>query len=311
MENVGAAVHEATARDMLRTVQEAERCGVPQVWLTTGTGPDALAVFAAAAASTSTIRMGTAIVPTFPRHPLVVAQQAADIAQLAPGRFTLGLGPSHAAGIEGRYGIPYQRPLQHLREYVAVVKAALGGEAVDFDGKRLRAHGRLPYGAEVPVMISALRERSFELAGEIADGAITWICPAPYLRRVALPALARGAGQAGRTTPPLIAHAFLCLTADRPAMVAAAGERMGIYPRSANYQGMFEAAGFPEARQGAWSDAMLDAVIVWGEEQRAETAARRFLDTSGTSGLILSVMPPAGQERSAATRRALEFVAGL
>lgn len=311
MDKIVAAVHELTARDMLRAIQEADRLGVPQVWLTTGVGPDALAVFAAAAASTSTVRMGTAIVPTFPRHPLVVAQQTADIAQLAPGRFTLGVGPSHAAGVEGRYGIPYERPLEHLREYVTVVKAALSGEVVNFDGKRLRAHGALPYAADVPVMISALRERSFKLAGEIADGAITWICPAAYLRRVALPALAQGAGQAGRATPPLIAQAFLCLTTDRSAMVAAAGERMAIYPRSPSYQAMFEAAGFPEARQGTWSDAMLDAVIVWGEEKQAETAARGFLDTSGAGRLILSVLPPAGQDRPAATRRALEFVAGL
>ena len=95
LSQVGIAIHKPTAVTILRTIAQAEAAGVAMVWLTTGAGPDALTVFAAAAASTRVVRMGTAIVPTFPRHPLVVAQQTADIAQLAPGRFVLGLSRLH------------------------------------------------------------------------------------------------------------------------------------------------------------------------------------------------------------------------
>jgi alkanesulfonate monooxygenase SsuD/methylene tetrahydromethanopterin reductase-like flavin-dependent oxidoreductase (luciferase family) len=103
LSQVGIAIHKPSAASILQTIVEAEAAGIPAVWLTTGAGPDALTVFAAAAVSTRHARMGTAIVPTFPRHPTrAVAQQAADIAQLASGRFVLGLGPSHAAIIEGR-----------------------------------------------------------------------------------------------------------------------------------------------------------------------------------------------------------------
>ncbi len=308
---VGAAVHEPSARDALRAIQEADRLGVPEVWLTTGAAADALVVFAAAAVTTGTIRLGTAIVPTFPRHPLVVAQQAADLAQLAPGRFTLGLGPSHGGSVEGRYGLSYHRPLEQLREFVSVVKGALTGEQLDFEGRRFTVHGRLAHPGDVPVMISALREGSFQLAGEVADGAITWVCPAPYLRRVALPALERGAAMQSRPVPPLVAHAFLCLTSDRATVREAASRGMAGYPRLPNYVAMFEAAGFPEARQGAWSDPMLDAVLVWGAEQQAAEAVHRFLDTSGAQRLILSILSPPREDREDATRRALQWVAAL
>jgi alkanesulfonate monooxygenase SsuD/methylene tetrahydromethanopterin reductase-like flavin-dependent oxidoreductase (luciferase family) len=98
-----------------------------------------------------------------------VAQQTADIAQLAPGRFVLGLGPSHAIVMEGRYGIPYRQPLGHLREFVTVMKGLLTGAQTDFEGKHFKVHAKLNYGAQVPIIISALRATSFELAGEISE----------------------------------------------------------------------------------------------------------------------------------------------
>lgn len=308
--NVGAAIHERTAASMLWAIRHADDVGVPAVWLTTGAGPDALTVFSAAAATTTTVRLGTAIVPTFPRHPLVVAQQAADIASLAPGRFTLGLGPSHAPAIEGRYGLQYNRPLENVREFVAIVKALLAGEKVDFDGKQYRVTGYLNETAAVPVIISALRERSFEVAGEIADGAVTWLCPAPYLAEVALPAMERGAAGLGRPRPKLVAHAFACLTGDPLALNRAVMESMGHYPKLANYQGMFKAAGYPEAEQGAWSRPMIDAVVISGDEASARQKVFDFLRTSGADELILSVLP-AGQDRAISVQRTLDWIANL
>ncbi|MCX6021317.1 MAG: LLM class flavin-dependent oxidoreductase, partial [Chloroflexi bacterium] len=263
---IGAAVHEPGAAPTLALIQRAEALGIPAVWLTTGGSPDGMTAFAAAAATTRSIRMGTAIVPTFPRHPLVMAQQAVDIASLAPGRFTLGVGPSHKPAMENRYGIPFVRPLEHLREYVTILKGLLTGQQVDFDGKRFQVHARLASGADVPVIISALQAKSFELAGEIADGAVTWICPAPYLRDVALAEMQRGAAKAGRATPPMIAHAFVSVTEDRAAMVQAASVALGGYPRLPSYLGMFMAAGLTEASEGVWSERMLDAVVLQGDE---------------------------------------------
>jgi len=310
LSQVGVAIHRPSAATILQTIAQAEAAGVPRVWLTTGAGPDALTVFAAAAASTRSVRMGTAIVPTFPRHPLVVAQQVADIAQLAPGRFVLGLGPSHAAIMEGRYGIPYRQPLGHLREFVAVVKALLGGAQADFEGKHFKVHAKLNYGAQVPIIVSALRESSFELAGEISEGAVTWLCPASYLRATALPALERGAARQGRARPELIAHAFLALTSDPAALQQGVDEFLGHYPRLTNYQEMFAAAGYPEARQGAWSTAMVEAVVLHGTEEECRKKLEGFMRTSGCEEIILSIML-VGPDRDAALRRALQWVGAL
>jgi len=307
---VGVAIHRPSAVDMVKAVGQAETAGVPTVWLTTGSGPDALTVFAATAVNTRTIRMGTAIVPTFPRHPLVVAQQTADIAQLAPGRFVLGLGPSHATVMEGRYGIPYRQPLGHLREFVTVVKALLSGAQADFEGKYFKVHARLNYGAQVPIIISALRAGSFELAGEICDGAVTWLCPASYLRDSALPALERGAARVRRARPKLIAHAFLALTSDSAQLQQGVDEFLPYYPRLTNYQEMFAAAGYPEARQGTWSTRMIEAVVLHGSDDQCREKLQNFMHTSVCEEIILSIML-VGADRDASLRQALQWVGTL
>ena len=308
--NIGVAIHEKTSAGMLAAITHAEQAGVPAVWLTTGAGPDALTVFAAASTVTSRVRMGTAVVPTYPRHPLVVAQQAADIAALAPGRFTLGLGPSHKPSMEIRYGIPYVRPLGHLREFVGVVKRLLTGEHVKHTGERFRVDARLFQGAQVPVIVSALRSGSFRLAGELADGAVTWLCPPAYLRSVALPAMAEGAAKAGRARPRLIAHAYLALTTDAAALEQGLGEALAHYPTMFNYQEMFANAGFPEARAGKWSQGMRDAVLLHGTEAVCRDKVRAFLETSGAEELVLSVMAT-GADRGASLRRSLDWVGAL
>jgi alkanesulfonate monooxygenase SsuD/methylene tetrahydromethanopterin reductase-like flavin-dependent oxidoreductase (luciferase family) len=310
LSQVGVAIHKPTASSMLQTITQAEAAGVPTVWLTTGAGPDGLTVFAAAAATTRSVRMGTAIVPTFPRHPLVVAQQTADIAQLAPGRFVLGLGPSHATVMQGRYGIPYRQPLGHLREFVAVVKGLLSGAQTDFEGNHFKVHAKLNYGAQVPVIISALRAGSFELAGEISEGAVSWLCPAPYLRDAAVPALQRGAARQGRARPKLIGHAFLALTSDPVELQQGVNEFLPHYPRLTNYQEMFAAAGYPEAREGTWSAGMVEAVVLHGTDDQCRKKLETFMRTAGCEEIILSIMF-VGADRDAAMQRALQWVAAL
>lgn len=309
-QNVGAAFSAPHSAALVEGIRRAETAGVPAVWLTTGAGPDAMTVFAAAAAVTQRIRLGTAIVPTFPRHPVVVAQQAADIAQIAPGRFRLGVGPSHSTAIEPRFGIPYVKPLQHLREFVTLTKRLLTGEQVDFDGERYKVHGKLAYGADVPVIASALRSGSFELAGEIADGAVTWLCPAKYLRDVALPALDGGAAKAGRKRPRLVAHAFVALTTETAALERGVQESLSYYPKLRNYQEMFVAAGLEEARTGSWSPRMIEAAVLHGDEAACAKKVDGFLAVSGADEIILSIMPT-GADRAASLERTLEWIGKL
>jgi len=304
---IGTSVHVGNAKNLFDAILHAESAGVPAFWLTTGAGPDAMTVFAAAAPATSRIRMGTAVVPTFPRNPVVVAQQSVDIASLAPGRFRLGLGPSHAPTIQTRYGIPYERPLEHLREFVAIVKGLLAGETVRFAGKRYTLEATLASGADVPLMVSALRAGSFELAGEITDGAITWLCPARYIRDVAMPAMVRGAERAGRARPPMIGQVFLALTQDEAELHAAVERSLTYYPRLPNYQEMFAAAGLPEAREARWSQAMIDATVIHGDESACARKLDAFIEVAGCEHLIVSVLAT-GADLQASIRRSIDWI---
>src|SRR6185436_4168741 len=138
-------------------IDEAEVAGVRQIWLTQNpVSLDALTIFAAALGRTRHIRLGTSIVPTYPRHPLALAQQAATVAALGPGRLRLGIGPSHRPTIERTYGLPMEAPLEHLKEYVAVLRAALWEGAVDYHGRFFMAKAQLNRVTRVPLLIAAL-----------------------------------------------------------------------------------------------------------------------------------------------------------
>ena len=192
---LGIVVSAPDSSAVLTSIANLEQRGIPAAWLTSAGagGADPLGALAGAALRTQHILLGTAITQTFPRHPIAVVQQVQVLAQLAPGRFRLGLGTSGRAGMEQAYGVNFRDPLGHLREYLRIVKALLHTGSVDFAGRYYQAHTRISTPVDVPVMAAALGEKAYELCGAEADGAISWVCPGAYLRDVALPALHRGA----------------------------------------------------------------------------------------------------------------------
>lgn len=252
----------------LEVIQEADAAGVQTVWQTVGaTRPDAITVYAAAAATTSRIRLGSSIVPTYPRHPSTLASQALAVEGIAPGRLRLGVGPSHRPTIEGSLGIPMGKPLAHLREYVTVLRNLLWEGKTDFAGDYFNVTLDLQDGAtapKTPILTSTLSVNAYRLAGEIADGALSWVSPVPYLVNVALPALAEGAAIASRPAPPLIAHVPVAMTTDRQAALEATSRSFGLYGRLPFYARMFEAAGVPVSG-GKTSSEAIDALAVHGK----------------------------------------------
>jgi alkanesulfonate monooxygenase SsuD/methylene tetrahydromethanopterin reductase-like flavin-dependent oxidoreductase (luciferase family) len=252
----------------LEIIQELDEAGVQSVWQTAGaTRPDAVTLYAAAAATTTSIRFGTSIVPTYPRHPTTLATQALVVESLAPGRLRLGVGPSHRPTIEGSLGIPMGKPLAHLREYVTVLRALLWDGKVDFHGEYFNVtlehqSGTIPPKTEIP--ISALSENSYRLAGEIADSAISWVSPIPYLVSTALPALAEGAARGNRAAAPLIAHVPVAVTSDRSAALDATAKQFGDYGQLPFYARMFESAGFPVESDGSAPSGAIDSLAVSG-----------------------------------------------
>jgi alkanesulfonate monooxygenase SsuD/methylene tetrahydromethanopterin reductase-like flavin-dependent oxidoreductase (luciferase family) len=205
------------------------------------------------------------------------------------------------------YGFDFRAPLGHLQEYLQIVKSLFQTGAVDFDGRYYHAHGQIRTPVEVPVMASALQRRSFELCGEVADGAISWVCPAVYLRDVALPAMRAGAEKAGRAVPALLAHAPICVH-DKPDEVReTAQQQLANYVRLPFYVQMLTAAGFPEAAQGSWSDRMIETVVLAGPESRVAERLHELFSFGATEILVSPLA--AGSDRAASLERTLRLVA--
>jgi F420-dependent oxidoreductase-like protein len=289
-------------------LKRADQAGVASAWLTSGGfGPDSLTTLAVAAAETEQIRLGTSIAVTFSRHPIAMIQQTIAIDQLAPGRFRLGIGTSHRPTIENTYGLAFERPLEQLREYAIVLGQAFHGGKISFEGKRFRVQGSVANPPNVPIYLSALRPASYELAGEVADGAIAWVSPSAYLRDVAKPALLAGAAKRGTAARPrLVGHAFGLVSEDVAAVKQLGRERLAGYTRLPFYQEMFAAAGHPEARAGVISDALVEDLVLAGDEDRFRQGIRRFLD-AGCEELIVSIIPT-GPTPDASVERTLEAI---
>ncbi|MYE32510.1 MAG: LLM class flavin-dependent oxidoreductase [Chloroflexi bacterium] len=297
----------ADAPGLIERIVEADELGLDTAWLTVGgAAPDPFAVFTAAAHRAERITFGTSIVPTYPRHPITMAQGAMTVDQVAPGRLKLGVGPSHRPGIEGTWGLPFDKPLSHLREYVTILNALLNEGEVDFDGEQLHAHIRIAQPTQVRVMISALRTGSFRLSGEMTEGGISWMCPLPYIRDVATPAQQEGADAAGRPKPAMIVHTPIVVSEDREAVRAAARQQFGFYQRLPFYSRMLQAAGYEEAAGGEFTDRMADGLIISGSAN--EVADRvRSLGEYGVDEMLAAIvqLPEGGRE---ARRRTLELL---
>lgn len=252
----------------LEAVQHLDDAGVQTVWQTNNVlWPDPMTFFGAAAATTRQIRFGTSIMQAYPRHPAALVSQAQVIEALAPGRLRLGVGTSHRVRMEKHLGLEMNRPLSYLREYVAVLRGLLWDGKADVHGDFFNVMDEYPEGYVPPrteIAISALGEKSYHAAGEIADAAISWMTPIHYLVTIARPALEAGAKNAGREVPPLIAHVPVALTGDRETALEMARKDLGYYGALPFYQRVFEAAGVPAADGERTSREALEAVTVSG-----------------------------------------------
>ena len=301
---IGLAIEARETTAAIAAIADAEAAGVEQVWMTQSPPTlDTLTLYAAAAPRATRISMGTSIVPTYPRHPLVMAQQALTVSDIAPGRLRLGVGPSHRHAIEGVYGLQETAPLAHLSEYVAVLRAALQTGRVEYHGDYFNVNAAGLRTANVPILVSALREGAFRLAGEIADGAISWLCPVPYLLNKALPALRAGAAASGRAAPPLVAHIPVALSEDEDAVLAAARKRIQFYSTAPFYSRMFADAGLPVSPDGTGLDDLARSLVVFGNEAFVAQQLVALLN-QGLDELLVMLIPvqDAARERAQLVR---------
>jgi alkanesulfonate monooxygenase SsuD/methylene tetrahydromethanopterin reductase-like flavin-dependent oxidoreductase (luciferase family) len=277
------------------TIGTAEEAGVRQIWMTQGpSNPDTLTIFAAAtAAKTSTVRLGTAIVLAYTHHPLSRAQQALAIDYIAPGRLHLGIGPSHRPLVDGVYGLPQITPLAYMREYLQVLRALLWEGNVNHHGHFFNMVATMPRTAKIPLLTSTLDKMAFLLAGEISDGAISWLCPVSYLLHTGLPALRKAAATSGRSEPPLIAHVLVALSQDGHLILEKEHQLLSFYANLPFYAKMFTDAGFSISTSDDKTivpDALVKSLVISGGESSVAARFKELLD-AGLGKLMVTLVP--------------------
>ena len=201
---------------LVEKAAHAEAAGFASAWLPQVFAIDALTMFAMAGSQTSRIELGTAVVPTYPRHPTALACQALTTQAATNGRLALGIGLSHKFVIEDVLGLDYSRPVPHMREYLTVLNGLLAGEQVSFKGELYRVYAQVvvPGAPKPPVLVAALGPAMLKLTGRLADGTITWMGGIPYLRDIAVPTISAAAAEAGRPAPRIAAMVPIVVTSD-------------------------------------------------------------------------------------------------
>lgn len=270
-----------------------EADGLDSLWLANIFGLDAITALAIVGRRTRRIELVTAVVPTYPRHPLAMAQQALTASAAAGGRFTLGIGLSHRPVIEGMLGQSFEKPAVHMREYLAVLGPLLRGEPVRYAGERFRVAGGLRVGGagQVPILVAALGPVMLRVAGRLADGTLTWMAGPRTLREFIAPALREAAAKAERPSPRVAAGVPLAIVEDRAAARGWAARALAGYGRLPSYRGLLD-------REGA--EGPVD-VAVLGSEAEARAGLERLREAGVTDlGAAIAPVDPEAVERTLA-----------
>jgi F420-dependent oxidoreductase-like protein len=239
---LGGHAYRGSLDDLVARAVELEARGFSTLWIAHVFGFDAVTAAAVAGRETRRIEIGTAVVPTQPRHPAALAQQALTAGAACRGRFTLGIGLSHPPLIERMFGLSYARRAAHMREYVEVLGPLLRGEPASFAGDEYRVDLALgvPGGPPVPLLLAALGDRMLEIAGRSADGTILWMAGLRTIEHHIAPKLRRAAREAGRPEPRIVAGMHIALTAQKDAAREKVGKLLAMYRQMPSYRAMVE-----------------------------------------------------------------------
>ena len=272
---IGLGAGGRTIADAVEATKQAEADGFASVWFSNIFGLDAMTVCAVAGAATSTIELGTFVVPTFPRHPHAMAQQASSTNDAAGGRFTLGIGLSHQIVIEMMFGLSYDKPARHMEEYLSVLMPLLHEGKVQHAGETYKVAGNLERnGAPHPpsVVVAALGPKMLELTGRLADGTATWTTGVKTLGDHIVPTITAAAEKAGRPAPRIIAGLPVCVTEDPDAARELAAKVFAVYGTLPAYRAMLD-------REGAANPG--DIALV-GDEEAVAAQVRALADAGVT-----------------------------
>ena len=292
---IGADGTKESINDVVRLGKEIEAAGLDHVWIANIFSYDAITTLALIGRETSRVRLGTAVTPTYPRHPGALAQQAMTTAAATDNRFTLGIGLSHQVVIENMFGLSYDKPAKHMREYLNVLMPLLRGETVSYQGEQYTVQGLtldIPGATELPVVVAALGPAMIKLTAELADGTNTWMVGPKTMEEHIIPSFQA----AGRLDPAIVAGMPIVLTTNVDQAKEKIAQDLTVYGQLPSYRAMLD-------REGAAGPA--DIAIV-GDENQLRGQIKRFQDL-GVTDFNAAIM----DTEDGAYARTLEFLGSI
>jgi F420-dependent oxidoreductase-like protein len=269
-----------TIDEVIADAREAESDGFASYGLPQIFALDAMSVLAIVAREVPRIELSTGVVPTYSRHPLTMAQQALTVQQASNGRFVLGIGLSHQMVIETMFGLSFDKPVRHMREYLSVLMPLLRDGSVSFEGETISS--QIAIGVEPrltpPVVIAALGEQMLRLAATMADGTVTWMTGPATLASHTVPTITAAAEKAGRPAPRVLASLPICVTSDVDAARQRAAKDFQVYGFLPSYRAMLD-------REGAEGPA--DVALV-GDEATVQKQVQSLAD-AGVTEFVASI----------------------
>jgi 5,10-methylenetetrahydromethanopterin reductase len=283
----GNVLNDGTIDDVVASVAWAEKEGYASYWGPQIFGNDALTAFAIVAREVPRIELGTGVVPTFPRHPLTLAQQCLTVNAAAGGRLCLGIGLSHKIVIENMFGLSYDKPVRHMREYLTVLGAVVRDGSVSFDGDVYKVHAGVQVNGSspFPVLVAALGAQMLKVTAELADGTVTWMTGPETLREHIVPTINSAAEAAGKPQPRVVAALPVCVTDDVAAAKEWSSKVFSVYGQLPSYRAMLD-------REGAAGPS--DVAIIGGEQEVIDRIGA--LADTGVTDFVVAEFSTAGDD---------------
>lgn len=294
--NLVSAVGASPIDSIVEALAQMRDEGVRRVWMAQMPfDGDLLTVLAVAMREVDTIEVGSAVLPIQNQHPMLLAQRALTLNTIAGGRFILGVGMTHQAVTEGMWGIPYDKPVRRMREYLDGLQPLLAGEAVNAAGETVTARGVLQIvGAPTPeVYLAALGPQMLKLAGQRTAGTLTWMCGPKTLGEHIGPTLREAAAEAGRPEDDVrvVAGLPISVTDDVAGARAQAADQFGMYGTLPSYRAMLDREGYANPE---------DAAIIGDEKTVSERLEElSALGVDEVSAVVFDASPE-GRERTRA-----------
>lgn len=296
--DIGIFSSPRTVDGLVAAARSAADDGFGSYWTSQIFSVDALTGIAVAAKEVEGIRFGTGVVPIQPRHPMMLAGQALTVSQVSGGRLDLGIGLSHQMVVEGMWGLPFDKPVRQMREYLEALGPLLAGENPQYGGETITARGGLDVPADPPpVLVAALGPQMLTVTGRLADGTVTWMTGPKTLTDLTVPTIQAAAEGAGRPAPRVVVALPVCVTDDEAGARERAAAEFAVYGMLPSYRAMLD-------REGMEGPA--DLAFVGSADAVASRIAE--VDTAGATTLVAAEF--GHDDEKAATRELLKTLNG-